>query len=36
MSANFQKYLSPNYPRYIIFRIQRLEANSVDLDEVAH
>ena len=32
-SANFQKKLSP---RYIILRIQRLEGNSVDLDEVAH
>ena len=32
-SANFQKILSPSY---IIFRIQRLEVNSVDLDEVAH
>ena len=34
-SANFQKVLSPNY-MYIILRIHRLEANSVDLDEVAH
>ena len=32
-SANFQKMLSPSL---IILRIRRLEANSVDLDEVAH
>ena len=32
-SANFQKMLSPSY---IILRIQRLRANSVDLDEMAH
>ena len=32
-SANFQKMLSPSY---ILLRIQRLEGNSVDLDEVAH
>ena len=32
-SANFQKMLSPSH---IILRIQRLEANSVELDEVAH
>ena len=31
--ANFQKHLSASY---IILRMQRLEANSVDLDEVAH
>ena len=31
--ANFQKTLSPSY---IKLRIQRLEGNSVDLDEVAH
>ena len=30
--ANFQQILSPSY---IILRLQRLEANSVDLDEVA-
>ena len=33
LSANFQKMLSPSY---IILRIQRLEANSVDLEKVAH
>ena len=32
-SANFHKMLNPSY---IILRIQRLEGNSVDLDEVAH
>ena len=32
-SANFQKMLNPSY---IILRIQRLMANSIDLDEVAH
>ena len=32
-SAKFQKN---NHPSHIIFRIQRLEAKSVDLDEVAH
>ena len=33
LSANFKKMLSPSY---IILRFQRLRANSVDLDEVAH
>ena len=32
---NFKKMFHPSY-RYIILRIQRLEGNSVDLDEVAH
>ena len=32
-STNFQKMLSPSYT---ILRIQRLEGNSIDLDEVAH
>ena len=32
-SANFQKSLSPSF---IILRIQRLEGNNVDLNEVAH
>ena len=32
-SANFHKMSNPSY---ITLRIQRLEGNSVDLDEVAH
>ena len=33
LSANFKKMLKPSY---IILRIQGLEGNSLDLDEVAH